>query len=117
MTGFIAKIILCPVALIVSDLLSTHINYTSYYQPIVTGILLAVIAHGMELLILRRGTAWISTFSDLIAAFVIIYLSQFLFAGAYVTLLGALLASLIIAVAEHFLHKYLINSHKTIKSH
>jgi uncharacterized membrane protein YvlD (DUF360 family) len=117
LTGFIAKIILIPIALIVSDLLSTHINYTSYYQPIVTGIILAVIAHGMELLILRRGTAWVSTFSDFVLAFVVVYLSQFLFAGAYVTFWGALLAAVIIAVAEHFLHRYLISSHKTIKSH
>ncbi len=70
----------------------------------------------MEVLILRRGTFWISNTLDLIASFGIIYGSQFIIRGAFVSITGALITSLLILATEYVQHLLLIRSHKTQKA-
>lgn len=109
------KVIMCPLALIISDLLFEQVNYRNYYQAIVVGLILAVSAHFMELLILRRGTVWFSLAADVMAATLIVYFISNLFYGARVTFLGAIFASLLIGVTEYVQHIYLTQSGKTRK--
>ncbi|WHH60054.1 DUF2512 family protein [Petroclostridium sp. X23] len=116
MTGFIMKLIICPIVVIISDALLNSVNYASIYQSIGVGIVLAVFAHMMEVLILREGTFWISTIADFIAALGVVYLSQFVLYGAVVTFAGALITSLLLAITEYFQHVFLINAGKTKKS-
>ncbi|MFZ5353031.1 MAG: DUF2512 family protein [Bacillota bacterium] len=115
MTGLIMKIIACPAALLLSDLLFAGIDFGSAYQAVIVGLILAVSAHLMELLILRRGTFWISLTADFVTATLIIYFVSNLFYNAYVTLTGAVLAALIVGVTEYLQHAYLIRTGKTKK--
>ncbi len=116
MTGFIIKLLSCPIILLISDALFNGINYNNVYQPIIVGVVLAVLAHGMEVLLLRKGTFWISNTADLVTAFLIIWISQLFLPGARVTFLGALLPAVLLAVAEYVLHMYLIRSGKWAKA-
>lgn len=116
MTGLIMKIIICPIALIISDYLFTDVYYPYIYQAISTGIIIAISGHLMELYLLKPGTLIISTIADFLTAFVIIYLGQFVFFGCRITLIGASLASTLLALTEYFQHLYLIRSNKTIKN-
>lgn len=110
------KLIICPITLIISDLLIWGIDYTNIYQPIIVGVILAVLAHTMELFLLKRETFWTSNIADLIAAFAVVYLSQFFIPDARVTLLGALLAALLLFLTEYFQHLYLLRSGKVKKA-
>ncbi|MFZ5986053.1 MAG: DUF2512 family protein [Bacillota bacterium] len=116
MTGLLMKLVICPVTLLISDVLFNGVNYYNIYQPIIVGIVLAVAAHMMELLLLRKGTLRMSNIADFIAAFAIVYLSQFLLPFAAVTFTGALFTAALLTITEHFQHLYLIKSGKTRKT-
>lgn len=82
---------------------------------IIVGLILAFAAHMMEILVLKKGTFWISTIADFIAAFAIVYLSQFLLRNVSITFLNTSLTALLLTVTEYFQHNYLIKSGKTKK--
>lgn len=113
MIGLIMKLIVCPVILLLSNYI-LGLQYT-LAQSLYVGFIIAIVGHMMEVLILKSGTLWISTISDFIVAFAIIYLSQFLLRNVAVTLLGALLIALILTVVEYFEHLFLIRAGKTKK--
>ena len=114
MTGLIMKLIFTPFLLLATNYF-LGFNYTTT-QSVLVGFIIAVVGHMMEVLVLKRGTLWISTVSDLVVAFAIIYLSQFFFANVIVTLSDALITALILAVIEYLQHSILIKTGKTKKS-
>ena len=116
MTGLIMKLIICPLTLIISDYLFADVYYLYIYQAIFTGITIALVAHLMELFLLKPGTLLISTIADFLVAFVIVYFSHIILPGVKVTLIGGALVSTLLALTEYFQHLYLIRSGKTIKS-
>lgn len=110
MTGFLVKLIASPIALIIADMLFYQINYPSIYYPIFIGILIAIIGYALETAILKRGTLWISTAVDFVVATLTVYVVSKLLPGTTITFFGAVLASLILGLAEHVQHIWLINS-------
>jgi hypothetical protein len=115
LTGFIMKLIICPAILVLSDFIFGNVNYAGIFQPIVSGVVLAALAHVLELIILMRRTLWVSTAADFAAAFIFIYFSQFFLPGANITYVGALLAATLLSVTEYFQHLFLIQKNKTRK--
>lgn len=109
------KVIACPLVVYICDMIFNDICYSSPYQAIITGLVLAVAGHMMEVLMLKKGTLWVSTFVDLIVFFGLIYVSQFFFPGAYINITGAAITAIILSAAEHFQHMYLIKEGKTRK--
>ncbi|MBH8593321.1 hypothetical protein I8U27_18155 [Paenactinomyces guangxiensis] len=105
----------CPTVVVLSAFLFRDVYYPALWQPIVVGLVLAVAAHAMEILMLRRGTFWISNIIDFVAATVIMYISPFFFAGARVTWVGAALTGFLLTVTEYFQHLWLIRTGKTEK--
>lgn len=116
MIGLLIKLIICPSVVLLATVLLPSIFYSSTYAPIIVGLVLAVIAHVMELFLLKRETLWISTALDFLAATLIVYLSQFIFVGSTITWTGAFYAGLFLAITEAAQHWYLINTGKTQKS-
>lgn len=116
MLGLIMKIIVCPLIIYISDMVFNDIYYANTYQAIITGLVIAFIGHMMEVLILKKGTLWISTFADLVAAIAVVYLSQFFLPGSRITIAGAAIIAVILAITEHFQHIYLIKEGKTKKT-
>jgi hypothetical protein len=115
MAGLLAKLILCPVTILASDMLFGNINYGSVYQDLIVGAIIAVVGHTMELIILRRGTLWISNAMDFIAAAVIVYVSQFYLPGSSVSAFGAILVALLLLITENVQHLYLIRGDRVEK--
>lgn len=109
MLGLIIKIIVCPVIVYLSDMILNDVYFANPYQAVIAGLVVAVVGHLMEVLILKRGTLWISTFADLAGAFIVIYLSQYFLPGSSITVAGAAITALLLTVVEHFQHIYLIN--------
>lgn len=113
MTGMIMKLIICPITLIaLSMLMPAHINYPNILYPILIGVLIAIAGFGMEVMFLKHGTVWASTFLDFLGAGLITYISQYAVIGAYISYWGAAITGLVVAVIEHFMHIHLINSGK-----
>ncbi len=116
MTGFLIKLIMCPLILYLTDYISPAVNYGSVYQPLILGLILAVAAHLLEVYLLEKGTLWVSTLADFVAASFIVYFGTLLLPEASITFGGALLAAGLLTVAEYYLHLYLIRTGKTQKS-
>ena len=115
MLGLIMKVFTCPLIVYISDMIFNDIYYANAYQPVITGLIIAFAGHMLEVLFLKRDTLWINNILDLAAAFAIIYVNQFFFPRAVITVIGAAIAAFLIAVVEHFLHIYLIKEGKTRK--
>lgn len=114
--SIIAKIITGPLILfLASSLFPRLIHYASFSQALITGLIIGAVGYLMELLILKRGTAWTSTLADFAAAAIVIYASQYFFPGAYITLIGAIITALLLGVVEHILHRSLIKTDRTEK--
>jgi hypothetical protein len=115
MLGLILKLIVCPLTVLFASMIFPNVNYTALYQPIIVGLVLAVSAHMMEVLLLNEGTFWISTVADFMAATLIVYFVS-LFQIATVTFLGAILTAILLTVTEIVQHRWLIQSGRTQKS-
>ena len=115
LTGLLIKLIVCPIAIIISDYLFTSVNYLTIYQQIGVGILLALASHFMEVLFLQRGSFWISNVLDFVAAFVIVYFSQYFLRGSFVDIIGAIYVAILLTITESIQHLYLIRSGKSEK--
>lgn len=116
MIGFIVKIFVCPITVMVASLIFPNVNYANVIQAIIVGLVLAVAAHTMEVFILKKGTFWLSTLVDFAAASLIVYFVSLFFVTASVTIFGALLTALLLTITEVIQHNWLINSGRTEKS-
>lgn len=109
MTSLILKLLSIPVLLWTASLMSPGIYYPSFYQPLATGLIISGVGRLAEKLLLKPGTVWISVFADAILAVLIIYYSQYVFAGARVSWAAAATVSLIIGVVEYLVHVLLVS--------
>lgn len=117
MTGLIMKIIISPLVVYLTSLAFPRlVHYPAISQPIAIGLILALAGHVIELFLLKKGTVWFSTAVDLVAATLILYALSPLFPWSRITLGGAIITSLILAVTEHLQHVYLVKAEKTVKS-
>lgn len=116
MSGFLVKIIVCPLIVYISGIFFRQVSFTALYQPIIIGLILAVAAHTIELYTLKPGTLWISTAIDFVTATPIIYIVPFFMKGLSISFGGAIFTALLFTITEVFQHSWLINSNKTVKS-
>jgi len=108
MTSLVIKIFSVPLGVIIASWLFPNVEFTRLYQPIIVGLVAAGLGLIMEYWVLRKGTLWLSTFSDLIAGWVIVYGVSLLFTTAYVSVWGAFWTAVLLTVIEYFLHRFLI---------
>src|SRR5690606_23030311 len=108
MTSLLFKLITFPLGTLLAAWLFANVNFEHYYEPILIGLMAAVVGVLVEYVILRKGTLWLSTFSDVIINWVFLYVVANMFEGAYVTVWGALLTSLLIGVVDYFIISYFI---------
>lgn len=116
MAGFLVKLVVCPTTVIISDLIFPQVYYPSIFQAILVGIILAVGAHTMEIMLLKKGTFWISTVMDFLAAAIIIFIVSKLLPGSIVTLIGALLTAFLLSITEYFQHLWILRTGRNKKS-
>lgn len=108
---------MCPLIVALSAFILPNVNFANMIQPIIIGLVLAVVGTMMEYLFLKEGTVWLSTFLDFVAATVVVYILGLWMEGAVVTFLGALLVGIFLGISEHFTHLFLVRANKTQKSY
>lgn len=116
MSSLLAKIIALPAIVVLCAYLFPNVEYAAWSQAIIVGLIVAAGGLVMEYLLLRDGTAWLSTLADFALAFIVVYFVSNAFDNAAVTFFGALLTAALIGVAEHVLHRWLIRRGLTRKS-
>jgi uncharacterized membrane protein YeaQ/YmgE (transglycosylase-associated protein family) len=116
MSGLFVKIIVCPLVVAVASYLLPNVNYASFYQPILVGLILAFAAHMMEIFLLRKETVITSDIADFVAAALIVYFVSLFLPGTEVTFLGAILTAIILGLTEIPQHRWLVRSGRTKKS-
>ncbi|MDA8353054.1 MAG: hypothetical protein M0Z65_07695 [Firmicutes bacterium] len=115
MTGWILKLIICPIVILLSDFMFSDLSYPSPYSVVLTGAILALANHFMEVAMLRPGTFWISNMMDFLTSVTIISVSSWMIPGARAALPGILLTAFLLTVTEYFQHLWLLRSDKTEK--
>lgn len=115
MLNLIMKLIVSPIVVMIAASFLTNVHFEHVYQPIILGFTLAVVGYLMELAILNKGTFWISNTVDFIISAAAIYFISYFFAGAYVTVGGALITAALLTVIEFFVHLWLIRSGRARK--
>jgi uncharacterized membrane protein YvlD (DUF360 family) len=115
MTGLFVKLITCPIIVVLSALFFANVNFAYWYQPIMLGVILAVVGHFMEIFLLKKGTTWLSTMLDFAASVLIVYYVAIAFENAVVTFWGAILTAVLLSISEMLQHNWLVNSGRTEK--
>ncbi|MCX7923477.1 MAG: YndM family protein [Clostridia bacterium] len=109
MISFLLKLLLLPGVIFLADSLSPAINYATGWQVISVGVFLAIVSYMMDALLLRNVGSGVSAVIDFVTAAVVIYLSQFVLAGAYATFLGTLFAAAFLALSEYLTHRLIVS--------
>ncbi|HEX6593503.1 MAG TPA: DUF2512 family protein [Bacillota bacterium] len=115
MVGLLMKLIIAPSGVIIASWIFPNVNFANWFQPIILGIIIAFVGHFMEVLMLREDTNWMTTIADFVVASAIVYFGAMFFVNADVTFWGSILTGGLLAIAEIFLHSWLINNERTKK--
>lgn len=115
MTGLLVKLVVTPIVLLGAAYLFRDVYYPSFYQPIFVGLVLAIAGHLMEVYLLKKTTFWLMNLIDFVAASFLIYISSFFFFGAQITWTGAFLSAFLFTISEYIQHRWLIQTHRTVK--
>ncbi|WP_164984872.1 DUF2512 family protein [Ammoniphilus sp. CFH 90114] len=116
MTGLWMKLIICPLVIFLVDWMTGEVYYPMFFQALLVGLVLAAAGHAMEVMWLKRGRLWVMTILDFFASAAIVFFSQFVLPGAFVTIIGALIAASFLAITEYFTHRWLIQRGMTEKA-
>lgn len=110
MKGLFVKLIACPTIVYTSGLIFTQVYFPAWYQPVLLGIVLAVMAHVMEMVLFHPGRVWVMTALDFMGAAVLVYAAGLVFPAASITVIGAVLTALLLAISELIQHMWLVSS-------
>lgn len=116
MISFILKVVSLPLILMLAMFLFDSVHFGSMWQPLILGAILACVGVAMEYLLLKERTFLLSLILDFVVSVILIWSIANMLDEAAVTLWGAILTSLIIGIAEYFIHSYLLSSGKIEKS-
>lgn len=116
MPDLIAKLILCPLSILVTYFIFPgDAHFANIYQILGLGFFIAIFGHYIEVLLLRPGRYWVTNFADILFSFLFVYSSQFLFAGVSITVMGAVLTSALLFITEYLQHLYLLRNWRARK--
>lgn len=109
------KIFVCPALVFLADLFLQGIFYPAFYQPLVVGLIFAILAHIREVAFLRRGTFWICNLLDFVSATFVVYFTQLLLTGSKVAWSAAIITAFLLTVSESVQHLILIQGDQVRK--
>ncbi|HZG56343.1 hypothetical protein [Paenibacillus sp.] len=105
MFSLLLKFLLVPALVGLADVMLADLFFPSVWSMIIVGLALAAVGLLVESAMLRRGTLWLTTVADWALSAAGLYVAQFVFQGAYVSVVAALLAGGLIAIPEYFAHR------------
>ncbi|GIN56999.1 hypothetical protein J8TS2_13180 [Lederbergia ruris] len=115
MLNIILKIIVVPIVLILASNLLPGVYFPYLYQPIVTGVVLAIVGHLLEWALLKKGAFWITLGIDFVISAIFLYTFAYFYQDAYITVWGTVLTSAVLTAIEFLVHLWLIGSGRARK--
>ncbi|QOS99423.1 hypothetical protein JNUCC42_01095 [Brevibacterium sp. JNUCC-42] len=115
LNGFCIKLVVTPFLFLVLDNVYGGIYYPSWWEPVVTGVMVALLGQLMELMFLQPGTLWFTTLLDMIMCLVVVFFSKFIFVGTKMGMDGVFFIAVFFGLSEYFLHLWLIRSGRVEK--
>lgn len=106
MWNVISKVIAHPLGLYILAVLLPNINYVSTYEIITTGLVLAAIAYAFDALFIHSISYSTNAIIKAVLIGLIVWLSQFVFVGAYVSGWGAVIAGIVLGIAEYIIIRF-----------
>ncbi|ENH95748.1 membrane spanning protein [Gracilibacillus halophilus YIM-C55.5] len=116
MISLIVKLITLPIVVFIASTTSNQFYISSIWQGLLLVGILALVGIAMELAMLSKVELLFSVALDFMATFVIVYVLTSLLTNAYVTFVGAVLLSIVIAGCEWFLHRFLVKGNQKKKA-
>ncbi|WP_236838930.1 DUF2512 family protein [Caldalkalibacillus salinus] len=110
MSGIVLKLIATPIVVYIAGMIFPNVTFNSLWQPIILGVILALVGRMMEKLILSQRTTTLSLILDFASSVLLVYIISLLLIGARVTFFGAILTGLLLGVAEYFQHRFFLQS-------
>lgn len=108
------KLVVTIIILFLANWIFAGVNYL-WWHILIVGVVLTGLGYALEKYILKDQTIWIMTAIDFVGAWLIVFLSRYVFAAATITFWGAVWTALILAIAGYVQHKYLVESGATKK--
>ncbi|KRG09417.1 hypothetical protein ACA30_02710 [Virgibacillus soli] len=115
MLNILLKIIVVPIVLILASKILPGVHFPYLYQPIVTGVVLALVGHLLEWALLKKETFWVSLVIDFVISAIFLYTFAYYYQDAYVTIFGVVLTSVVLTAIEFFVHLWLLGSGRARK--
>ncbi|MDY0408273.1 hypothetical protein [Paracerasibacillus soli] len=81
----VLKLIVTPIGILVSSWIFPNVYFSRWYQPILLGIVAAIIGYMLEIVMLRKDTNILSTLLDFLVTAAIVYFGAIIFLGTSVT--------------------------------
>ena len=106
MWNVIAKIIAHPLGLYILAALLPSVNYTSAYEIITVGIVLAAVAYAFDALFIHSMSYSSNAIIKAIVIGLLVWLSQFIFVGSYVSVWGAIITGIVLGIAEYIIIRF-----------
>ncbi|HHV71580.1 MAG TPA: DUF2512 family protein [Clostridia bacterium] len=113
METLILKLLTFPFILFIAHLLFRGVEFGSFPQIGIWGIILAIASYYADFYLLGervRASAFSAALADAIIVAVLIWIVQLIFFSASITLLGAVYAGILFAGVEFFIHSWLIKN-------
>lgn len=106
MRNAITKIIAHPLGLYILAALMANVNYTSVYEIITVGIILAAVAYGFDALFLRNISYSTNAIIKGVIIGFLVWLSQFVFVGSFVSIWGAVAVGIVLGIVEYAIIRF-----------
>lgn len=108
MRNAITKVIAYPIGLYVLAILMPNVNYVSIYEIITVGVVLAAVTYAFDVLFLKSISFTTNAIIKAIVIGLIVWLSQFVFVGAFVSMWGAVGTGIVLGIMEYAIIKFAV---------
>lgn len=99
----VIRFVVAAIVLMVVGWLVPGFTVTSFWTALFAAVVIAVIGWAIEAMLGNRLSPYNRGMVGFLVSALVIYLTQFIVTGFYVTILGALLASLVIGIIDLFI--------------
>lgn len=106
MWNAIAKVIGHPLGLYILAVIMPNVNYVSGYEIITTGLVLAAIAYAFDALFIHSMSYMTNAIIKTIVIGIVVWLSQFVFVGSYVSFWGAVTVGIVLGAVEYVIIRF-----------
>lgn len=106
MWNAIAKVIAHPLGLYILASLLPNVNYVSAYEIITVGIVLAAVAYAFDALFIHSMSYTSNSIIKAVVIGLLVWLSQFVFIGAFVSVWGAVITGIALGVVEYLIIRF-----------